>query len=99
MSPGSVMLARVLQVSPVRVRFAISDREYLNNIKKNTQDGLVGLKARLQLPNGDAYQSEGSLDFVDNRMENESLGPTSIARACRPGFRLLLIATAPPLRW
>lgn len=67
-SPGAVMMARVVQVDPVRVRFSISDRDYLDLLKISKREGIEAIKAKLQLPNGDAFQGEGALDFVGNRM-------------------------------
>ncbi|MBU4575451.1 MAG: efflux RND transporter periplasmic adaptor subunit, partial [Desulfarculus sp.] len=67
-SPGAVMMARVVQVDPVRVRFAISDRDYLDLLKISKREGIEAIKARLVLPNGDAFKGEGALDFVGNRM-------------------------------
>ena len=71
-SPGSVLLARVVQVKPIRVRFAISDRDYMDIMKNNAGAGLKGIKAGLFLPNGDPYQKQGSLDFISNRMSMET---------------------------
>ena len=67
-SPGTVMMARVVQVDPVRVRFAISDSDYLDLLKISKREGIEAIKARLQLANGDSYQGAGGLDFVGNRM-------------------------------
>ena len=67
-SPGNVMLARVVQVDPVRVRFAMSDRDYLDLLKISKREGLAAIKAKLQLANGDYFQGKGVLDFVGNRM-------------------------------
>ena len=67
-SPGNVMLARVVQVDPVRVRFAMSDRDYLDLLKISKREGIEAIKAKLQLPNGDSFQGDGTLDFVGNRM-------------------------------
>ncbi len=68
-SPGAVLMARVVQVDPVRVRFAMSDRDYLDLLKISKREGIEAIKAKLQLPNGDSFQGDGTLDFVGNRME------------------------------
>ncbi|KMY68339.1 hypothetical protein AAU61_01195 [Desulfocarbo indianensis] len=67
-SPGAVMMARVVQVDPVRVRFAISDRDYLDLLKISKREGIEAIKAKLQLANGDSFKGKGSLDFVGNHM-------------------------------
>lgn len=67
-SPGTVMMARVVQVDPVRVRFSISDRDYLDLLKISKREGIDAIKAHLLLPNGDSFQGSGTLDFVGNRM-------------------------------
>ncbi len=71
-SPGTVLLARVVQVDPVRVKVALSDREYLEIIKNNPDTGLRGLKTGLFLANGDPYRQEGTFDFINNRMDQET---------------------------
>jgi membrane fusion protein (multidrug efflux system) len=50
------------------VRFAISDRDYLDLLKISKREGIEAIKARLLLPNGDSFQGAGTLDFVGNRM-------------------------------
>ena len=71
-SAGSVLMARVVQEDPVRVRFAMSDRDYLNLYKIRKRHGLDAITAKLILSNGDDYQGKGTLDFVGNRMNTKS---------------------------
>ena len=60
-------LARVVQVDPIRVSFAVSDREYLAERSLFT-DGRGALSVRAVLPGGVELPASGHPDFVDNRM-------------------------------
>ena len=68
-SPGAVMMARVVKVDPVRVRFSMSDRDYLDLLKISKREGINAIKATLILPNGDHFKGTGTLDFVGNLMD------------------------------
>lgn len=63
------ILASVVQIDPVRVRFSMGDRDYLDMLKKIEE---VGLRAKLKLSNGEVYATAGDLDFINNRMDKQT---------------------------
>ncbi len=65
-SPGAGVLASIVQTAPVRVRFALSDRDFME-IKADTP--LADSKVQLKLPNGREFSETGTLDFFGNKMD------------------------------
>lgn len=65
LTPSSGTLATIVQLDPIRVRFSISNRDYMElfgnekNLKKEA-------RVQLTLADGTAYKQEGTVDFVDN---------------------------------
>lgn len=65
LTPASGTLATVLQINPIRVRFPLSNADYMNlfgseaELKKEARVGLT-------LANGTQYPQEGRVVFVDN---------------------------------
>lgn len=68
-SPAGEPLFRIIQTSPIRVVFSVSDRDYLN---MTDSDGLSGMVVRLILPNGEAYKQTGALEFTDNAIDRQT---------------------------
>lgn len=68
-SPAGEPLFRIIQTSPIRVVFSVSDRDYLN---MTDSDGLSGMVVRLILPNGEAYNQTGTLEFTDNAIDRRT---------------------------
>lgn len=71
--PGSGALARIVQMTPIRVVYSLSERDFLDARKaRNNGDGAAGdcrLVPRLELPDGAAYPFVGRIDFVDNQVD------------------------------
>jgi RND family efflux transporter MFP subunit len=65
-SPGAGVLASIVQTAPVRVRFALSDRDFMQ-IKADST--LADSKVQLKLPNGTEFSETGTLDFFGNQMD------------------------------
>ncbi|MBO4284906.1 MAG: efflux RND transporter periplasmic adaptor subunit [Alphaproteobacteria bacterium] len=65
-SPASGALFSIVQYSPMRVVFSISDKEYLDELKKNRpfEDETL----TLELPNGDIFTETGHFAYTDNRL-------------------------------
>ena len=64
-TPASGTLATVVQVDPVRVRFSLSNREFLvmfGDVKTLREQSRISLL----LADGKEYEAEGKIDFVDN---------------------------------
>ena len=76
-SPGSGMLAQIVQVDPIRVRFSLSDRDYFNLVGNGETDKQ---NIQLQLPNGNLFSGTGAIDFFGNRMNLETGTMTVYAR-------------------
>lgn len=65
-------LARIVQVSPVRVTFSLTDKEFLNLKQKYENNRGVKLKARIVLPNEDILFEEFDQFFVNNEVSSDT---------------------------
>ncbi len=66
LTPASGVLATVIQIDPIRVRFPLSNADYMRlfgSEEKVKKDSLV----QLILADGSSYKAEGSIAFVDNK--------------------------------
>ncbi|MDR0652123.1 MAG: efflux RND transporter periplasmic adaptor subunit, partial [Synergistaceae bacterium] len=70
-SAASEPLATIVQTDPVRVSFAMPDREYMEQIKAFQSDAPV-YNTTLTLADGTQYESRGERDFEDNEMNASS---------------------------
>ena len=70
-SPSSGALASIVQMDPIRVSFAMPDRDYLNQLSEFKQKGSV-LKTDLILTNGQIYKAQGKRDFEDNQVDTKT---------------------------
>ena len=72
-SAATPPLATITQVDPIRVVFALPDKDYLDQIKafKSSKDSVFA--ATLRLANDQAYAFKGVRDFEDNQID-ESTG-------------------------
>jgi membrane fusion protein (multidrug efflux system) len=68
--PTSGVLARVVQLDPIRVIFSVNERDLLSLEQENAGVSQQQLSARfvptLRLSDGKAYPESGKVDFVDN---------------------------------
>ena len=64
-TPSSGVLATIVQLDPIRVKFSMSTKDYLNNFSD-----FEGLKnkciVRLKLADGSFYESDGEIEFINN---------------------------------
>ena len=70
-TPSSDKLADIVEISPIYVSFAISERDYLSlfrNEKTLKEDGHI----RLLLSDGSPYQSPGKVTFIDNKVDTST---------------------------
>ncbi len=68
---ASGSLATIIQSSPIRVRFSISNRDLLNlfgNTAKLCRNGIV----KLTLANGKEFDETGSIEYVEDEAESET---------------------------
>jgi len=73
-SPSTPALLNIVQYSPIRVVFSISDKEYLYELKKEKPFAEETLK--LELPNGQIFKNTGTFQYTDNSIDKKT---TSIA--------------------
>lgn len=67
-TPSSEKLADIVQISPVYVNFAISERDYLSlfgNVETLRKSGNI----RLILSDGSVYKHPGKVAFIDNKID------------------------------
>lgn len=73
--PSSVPLARIVQTDPIRVVFSISENDLvlidpsLKNVSAKDRQN-AGLVTRLRLSNGNMFNGNGRIDFVDNEVDS-----------------------------
>ena len=67
-SPSKGMLARIVQIDPIRVSFPLTDREYVAWRGSQAAGNPIDYRTRVQLPDGSIYAHEGAFDYDDNEM-------------------------------
>ena len=67
-SPSKGMLARIVQIDPIRVSFPLTDREYVAWRGAQAAGKPIDYRTRVQLPDGSIYAHEGEFDYDDNEM-------------------------------
>ncbi len=69
-APAGSPLLSIVQYNPIRVVFALSDKEYLNAVsRQNGQPLFAGELIRLKLADGSLYQKTGEFKYIDNAQE------------------------------
>lgn len=76
-TPGSIDLARIVQVDPIRVVFSQTDREYLTLRRRELSGDSAALQANVLLPDGSAFPNPGKKDFDDNAI-NPATGTIAV---------------------
>lgn len=70
-SPNSTPLATIVSVNPIHVKFAISERDFLNlfgNVNAPHNDLIISIN----LANGTCYKYPGKVDFTDNMADSDT---------------------------
>lgn len=73
---SSSVLARVVQVDPIRIAFSVTDKEFLEMQKSTEKDDLGDLTVNISLPNGDVLHKKMNQFFVNNEI---NLGTATVA--------------------
>lgn len=69
-APAGSPLLSIVQYNPIRVVFALSDKEYLNAVsRQNGQPLFAGELIRLKLADGSLYQKTGEFKYIDNAQD------------------------------
>jgi membrane fusion protein (multidrug efflux system) len=91
-TPSSKTLATVNQMDPIRVTFAVADRDMVS-VQQRTNTGphqiAQELTVGLQLPDGSQYKEQGRITFIDNQVDPATGTVTVWADFANPD-RLLL---------
>ncbi|MDR1020771.1 MAG: efflux RND transporter periplasmic adaptor subunit [Synergistaceae bacterium] len=72
-SPAGGPLAEIVQTDPIRVVFAMPDKDYLERMDDFKKSGNRVFNTSIRLANGIVYPQNGERDFEENSM-NESTG-------------------------
>ena len=67
--PDSGILASVVALHPIRVNFAVSERDYLDYTQSRRNGKTAGFTPKIRLANDQIYPHDGTLDFIDNRVD------------------------------
>ncbi|MDR3332692.1 MAG: efflux RND transporter periplasmic adaptor subunit [Synergistaceae bacterium] len=71
-SPAGGHLTTIVQTDPIRVSFAVADRDYLEQIEAFRSSGKTVYDATIRLANGDEYPFKGERDFEDSAMDEKT---------------------------
>ncbi len=83
-SPQSGSIAKLVQYSPIRVVFSITDKEYLNEIIKDSLP-----KIELILSNGKKYSHKGQLKYASNEVDISTNTVPIYAEFINPDHQLI----------
>ncbi|MDR3255129.1 MAG: efflux RND transporter periplasmic adaptor subunit [Synergistaceae bacterium] len=67
-SPAGGSLAEIAQIDPIRVTFALPDRDYLDQLQAFNSSGGSVYDTSIRLANGSVYPMKGERDFEENSM-------------------------------
>ncbi len=70
-TPASGGLASIVQMDPIRVSFAITDKDYLNQLEQFKKNGPV-YQTALVLSNGRELNIQGQRDFESNKVDERT---------------------------
>lgn len=65
-------LTTIKQMDPIRVAFAMPDRDYLDQLESYKKSGKSVYKTTLLLANGKTFPADGERDFEDNEIDQET---------------------------
>lgn len=68
-SPSSPPLLKIIQYDPIRVVFSITDKAYLDELRRHGDNLFGGEKILLRLSNGSNYQQQGQFQFTANEID------------------------------
>ncbi len=71
-TPSSGALTTIVQVDPVRVSFALPDRDFLDQIKAFRSSDASVYETTIELSNGYVYPEKGVRDFENNTMDEKT---------------------------
>lgn len=69
---GSGVLVSLVQLNPIRVRFAVANRELLDLFGGAAPTADDSAKVTLRLSNGNAYPGEGHVEYAENEADEQT---------------------------
>lgn len=95
--PSTGAIARLVRTDPMYVNFAISEKDYLDAVRGANPADAVGDKRQLPgihviLPNGQRYDQDGEIVFIDNVVDPKT-GTIAVRGRFRNPNRLLVAGT------
>lgn len=87
-SAGQTKLFSIIQQNPIRVKFAVSNKEYLDNLT-NTNQPFANSLIKLKLADNSVYQYNGKFAYFDNQIEKQTSSVTVFADFENPDYKLL----------
>lgn len=87
-SAGQTKLFSIIQQNPIRVKFAISNKDYIDNLA-NQKQPFANSKIKLKLADNSTYQYEGKFAYIDNQIEKQTASLTVFADFENPDNKLL----------
>jgi RND family efflux transporter MFP subunit len=89
-TPSAESLFDIIQFDPIRVVFALSDKEYLQALQKHSASELLKESTiQLQLADGKIYDHNGEFRFCDNQLDKSTSSVSVFADFANPDKRLL----------
>jgi membrane fusion protein (multidrug efflux system) len=70
-TPASGALATIVQMDPIRISFALPDKDYLNQLEQFKKNGPV-YETKLMLSNGKELSMQGQRDFESNKVDEKT---------------------------
>lgn len=70
-TPASGALASIVQMDPIRISFALPDKDYLDQLEQFKKNGPV-YETKLVLSNGNEFKIQGERDFESNRVDEKT---------------------------
>lgn len=67
--PETGVLVTIIRLDPIKVTFAIGEREYLNFHESRKGGDTTGLVPKIRLANGKLYPQEGKFDLIGNEVD------------------------------
>lgn len=67
---SSSVLARVVQIDPIRIAFSMTDKEFLGMQKSTEKEDIGDLTINILLPNGDVLREKMNHFFVNNEINS-----------------------------
>ncbi|MGE4445250.1 MAG: efflux RND transporter periplasmic adaptor subunit [Synergistaceae bacterium] len=87
-TPASGPLATIVQMDPIRVSFALPDKDYLNELDQFRKNGPV-YKTTLILSNGREVNMQGERDFESNKVDERTGTLEMVIRFPNPSGTLI----------